>query len=484
MANEQTFRLLVESVRDYAIFLLTPDGYVATWNAGAQSIKGYAAHEIIGQHFSRFYPQETIDRGWPATELRLAKQHGRLEDEGWRVRKDGSRFWANVVITALYNDDGSLRGYAKITRDLTERLRYEDSLRASEQRLQLMIDGVSDYAIFMLDPMGRVASWNSGAQRLKGYAVHEILGHHFSQFYLPDAVEKGWPQHELKVATETGRFEDEGWRVRKDGTRFWANVVITAVYDSTRTLMGFAKVTRDLTERSMLNSMQTSEKYIDEFLAMLGHELRNPLGALSNAALIVKKVGGSELLDRASNVLQRQVRQLTRMVDDLLDVTRIRQGKFVLRTSRVELQSVLMHALDAVPMIAEKSQRLHVDLAPEMLYVMADEERLTQAFVNVLSNASKYTHNEGEIWVHLALRSNEAVVSIRDNGSGIEAQLLPRIFDLFKQGERTLHNAQGGLGIGLTLVQRILQMHSGSIEAFSYGAEQGSEFVIRLPIVI
>ncbi|HTE39952.1 MAG TPA: PAS domain S-box protein, partial [Steroidobacteraceae bacterium] len=311
---DEMFRLLVDSVRDYAIFLLTPEGRVATWNSGARLIKGYDGHEIIGSHISRFYPKELIDRDWPNTELRLAKEHGRLEDEGWRVRKDGSRFWANVVITALHGPDGQLKGYAKVTRDLTERLRHEESLRRSEQRLQLLIDSVSEHAIFMLDTEGRVAGWNSGAERLKGYTPREILGQHFSKFYLPEAVARGWPQHEIKVATETGRFEDEGWRVRKDGTRFWANVVITAVYDEGRNLVGFAKVTRDLTQRSALTSMQDSEKHMDEFIAMLGHELRNPLGALSNAATIVKKGGAPELMGRASDMLQRQVRQLARLV--------------------------------------------------------------------------------------------------------------------------------------------------------------------------
>lgn len=247
--GDERFRLMVEGVRDYAIFMLDPQGRVATWNAGAGRLKGYTADEIIGQHFSRFYPQEALDRGWPAEELRRATADGRIEDEGWRVRKDGSMFWANVVITALRDQSGGVRGFLKITRDLSERKQAEEALRQSEERFRLLVEGVKDYAIFMLDPEGRVASWNPGAERIKGYPAEEIIGQHFSKFYPQEAIDRGWPAHELKVARAEGRFEDEGWRLRKDGTPFWANVVITALYDGAGNFWGFSKVTRDLTER-------------------------------------------------------------------------------------------------------------------------------------------------------------------------------------------------------------------------------------------
>ena len=222
-------RLLVHGTTDYAIFMLDPQGRVVTWNAGAERIKQYKADEIIGQHFTKFYPQEAIDRGWPAHELKVATAEGRFEDEGWRVRKDGTQFWANVVITALRDEKGQLRGFSKVTRDLTERKQAEESLRRSEERFRLLIETVQDYAIFLLDPQGHVASWNPGAERFKGYKADEIIGQHFSKFYPQEAIDRGWPAHELKVATAEGRFEDEGWRVRKDGTQFWANVVITAL---------------------------------------------------------------------------------------------------------------------------------------------------------------------------------------------------------------------------------------------------------------
>jgi len=242
---------LLADVQDYAFLMLDAEGRVATWNPGAQRLKGYEADEILGRHFSRFYPLDDIAAGKPRRELELAAATGRLEDEGWRVRKDGSRFWANVVITAVRDRDGTLLGYGKITRDLTERWTRELELRASEERFRLMVDGVQDYAILMLDEAGNVATWNAGAQRFKGYAAEEIIGRHFSLFYPPEDVAAGKPRRQLETAAAEGRLSDEGWRVRKDGSQFWATVVITALRDETGVLRGYGKVTRDITERRL-----------------------------------------------------------------------------------------------------------------------------------------------------------------------------------------------------------------------------------------
>ncbi len=247
--SEDLFRLMVENVRDYAIFMLDVAGRVATWNVGAQRIKGYSAEEIVGQHFSRFYVPEDVQARKPERELQVAAAEGRCEDEGWRVRKDGSRFWANVVITAFRSADGALLGFAKVTRDLTGRHRAEQALRETEERFRLLVDGASDYALFMLDPAGRVVSWNAGAERITGYSPHEILGQHISRLYPPQDAQAGKPERGLQLAAVEGRWEDEGWRVRKDGSRFWANVVVTALRSTDGALLGFAKLTRDLTER-------------------------------------------------------------------------------------------------------------------------------------------------------------------------------------------------------------------------------------------
>ncbi|GAB3164424.1 PAS domain S-box protein [Amycolatopsis stemonae] len=258
-------RLLVQSVQDYAIFVLDPGGYIASWNAGAERIKGWSAEEIIGRHFSVFYPPEDVAAGKPERELEVAVEQGRLEDEGWRVRKDGTRFWANVVITALFDEQGRLQGFGKVTRDRTERRDAEQALRESEERFRLLVQNVLDYGIFMLDPGGHISSWNAGAERIKGWSAEEIIGRHFSVFYPPEDVAAGKPARELEVAIEHGRLEDEGWRVRKDGTRFWANVVITALFDEQGRLQGFGKVTRDMTER------RTAEQALRERRRLVGH---------------------------------------------------------------------------------------------------------------------------------------------------------------------------------------------------------------------
>jgi PAS domain S-box-containing protein len=263
--SAEPFRLFIESVQDYAIFILEPDGRIATWNAGAERAKGYKSSEIIGRHFSRFYQEEDVRRGKPQKLLALAEKDGRVEDEGWRVRKDGSKFWASVTITAIRDASGKLIGFGKVTRDLTAHRNAEIALHRSEERSRLFIEAVQDYAIFLLDPEGRVITWNTGAERIKGYKASEILGQHFSRFYPDEDVRGGKPAWELEAATKEGRFEDEGWRIRKDGSRFWANVIITAVKDNAGTLMGFTKVTRDVTERMVAQrSLEQAQRKLQE----------------------------------------------------------------------------------------------------------------------------------------------------------------------------------------------------------------------------
>ncbi|HEU4884388.1 MAG TPA: PAS domain S-box protein [Longimicrobium sp.] len=262
--GEVPFRLLVESVRDYAIFMLDPEGYIRSWNTGARHIKGYTAQEIIGQHFSIFYTADALERRHPWYELEVAEREGRFEEEGWRLRKDGTRFWANVVITAVRDETGTLVGFAKVTRDLTER----QSLRADHERLRLLVDSVQDYAIFLLDSDGHILTWNRGAERIKGYTPREIIGQHFSIFYTADAKARRHPEFELQVAARDGRYEEEGWRLRKDGSRFWANVVITALRNPRGDLVGFAKITRDLTARKQAEeSLRQNEERLTRIVA-------------------------------------------------------------------------------------------------------------------------------------------------------------------------------------------------------------------------
>ncbi len=247
--DDGRYRLLVDSITDYAIYMLDAEGRVASWNPGAERFKGYTAAEILGSHFSRFYTDEDRQAGVPEQALATARREGKYEKEGLRVRKGGSRFWAHVVIDSIRAPSGEVIGFAKITRDLTERRQTEETLRRSHEQFRVLVEGVTDYAIYLLDPEGRVSSWNTGARRIKNYLPEEIIGHHFSRFYTEEDKASGEPSRALDTAAREGKFEKEGWRIRKDGSRFWAHVVIDAIRNPAGELYGFAKITRDLTER-------------------------------------------------------------------------------------------------------------------------------------------------------------------------------------------------------------------------------------------
>ena len=936
--SEEHFGQLVSGLRDYAIFLLDREGHILTWNAGAERIKGYRPDEIIGQHFSRFYPAESRSSGWPEHELTVASATGRFEDEGWRIRKDGSRFWANVVLTALRDDPGEVRGFLKVTRDMTDRRQAEEKLRLSEERFRLLVEGVRDYALFMLDPQGYVATWNAGAQQAKGYTADEIIGQHFSIFYPQEAIDRHWPETELRRAAEEGRFEDEGWRVRKDGSQFWANVVITALRDDSGTLRGFAKVTRDMTDRrkaeenarrlleeevarrtaeanaaearmlrdeerrqreqlhvtlssigdavivtdqegkvtflnpvavtltgwtleeatsqpletvfkiinedsrekvenpvdkvfrencivglanhtsvvardgrevpiedsaapirndrgeiigavlvfrdvtaarrawrdhrylsaivessndaiigndlegkiiswnrgaerlygyseeeilgqslsilvppdhddelpsiihrlregeridqfettrlrkdggrvdvsltvspivdeegrvvgaskiarditamrrhqqtlrfladvsrimgqlldvdstlqkvanlavphvadwcavhiadaqgepqqvtvahadhdkvhlaeelyrsyppsaesshgmrqvmrsgrsvlvaevteEMLRTIARDEQHLeilrqlkprsyacvplktaqtvfgtmtfvfsesgrqytaedlamvedlaqragialenarlyykvreadrrkDEFLAMLSHELRNPLAPLRSGLEMLAMDPGEH--QDTLKVMQEQVELVVRLVDDLLDVSRIMQGKIDLRKSPCEVAPLIHRTVDTIrALIAAREQQLHLSIPSEPIWISADPVRVVQILENLLNNASKYTDLGGRLELDVQMEGEQVSVTVTDNGVGIDPVLLPQVFELFTQSNRSLDRAQGGLGIGLTLVQRLVEMHHGTVTAHSEGEGHGSSFTVRLPRIM
>ena len=359
----------------------------------------------------------------------------------------------------------------------------DESLRRSEELFHLIVEGVKDYAIFMLDPEGRIISWNAGAEKIKGYTAREVIGRHFSCFYTPEDIARRWPYRELEIARAQGRVEDEGWRIRKDGTRFWANIIITALYDATGRLRGFAKITRDMTERKRIEALEEADRLMNEFLAMLSHELRNPLAPIRNAVGLMRlRDVADPALHWAQDVIERQVATLSRLIDDLLDVSRITSGKISLHEGALNLADAVTGALEVSrPLIESRRQVLEVTLPPEPLQVRGDLTRLSQVVLNLLNNAAKFTPERGHIWVCIERDGDQAVLRVRDDGEGMSPALLPKIFDLFAQGDRTLDRSQGGLGIGLTIVRRLVQMHRGSVEARSQGVGRGSEFVVRLP---
>ncbi|HEX4325659.1 MAG TPA: PAS domain S-box protein [Burkholderiales bacterium] len=486
--DPKLYQLMAERMQDYAIFLLDTEGRVMSWNAGAAHIKQYSAEEIIGRHFSQFYTVADIARGWPAEELRRAMTEGRVEDEGWRIRKDGSRFWANVVITALRDEEGVLHGYSKITRDLSLRKAEEEKLRLSEERFRLLVDGVQDYAIYLLNPEGIVTSWNMGARRIKGYERGEIIGQHFSRFYSADDIAAGKPWAELAMARQHGRAEDEGWRVRKDGSRFWARVVVTALYDDDGVAQGFAKVTQDLTQRRHSEALEDSAGRITDFIAVLAHELRNPLAPIRNAVHLLKlSPSASPAQENIWRIIDRQSNQLSHIVDDLLDISRVTRGTLSIEKKPMEISSLVQRALEAArPGIDAARHTLAVDVPPQRLVVEGDEVRLTQALTNILNNAVRYTDPGGKIFLQvtqsLTERGARACISVADNGRGIAPEFLGAIFGMFVQGRDPLNRPAAGLGVGLALARSIVELHHGTIEATSSGEGQGAEFVLRLPL--
>ncbi|UXI66293.1 hybrid sensor histidine kinase/response regulator [Tahibacter amnicola] len=348
---------------------------------------------------------------------------------------------------------------------------------------RLLVGQVRDYAIFVLDTNGIVISWNAGAERIKGYKAGEIIGHHFSRFYPEEAIRSGWPQTELDSARRDGRFEDEGWRLRKDGTRFWANVIITALYREDGTLRGFAKVTRDLTERRRAERLEADARQMSEFLAMLGHELRNPLAPITSAVTLAQRsLGDGERVSWALGVIGRQAAHMTRLVDDLLDMSRISRGQVRLERRRLIFREAIERAVEAVrPDCEQRGHQLDVNIDSRVL-VRGDGVRLTQIITNLLVNASKYTPDGGRISVTLTVENEQARLSICDTGIGIAPDLLPRIFDIFTQGDRGLDRKAGGLGLGLAIAKRLVDMHGGHLAVRSAGPGCGSEFVVTLPV--
>jgi PAS domain S-box-containing protein len=482
-------------VRDYGIFMLDPDGFIVSWNEGAQRIKGYTADEIIGQHFSIFYSAADIAAGKPIRELDVATREGRFEEEGWRLRKDGTPFWANVVLTAVRDSSGEMVGFAKVTRDLTERRKQAEALRRSEERFSLMVSAVRDYGIFMLDPQGHIASWNEGAQRIKGYTAQEIIGQHFSIFYPEEDNAAGKPAWELEVAAQVGRFEDEGWRLRKDGTRFWANVVITALRSADGTLVGFGKVTRDLTDRRAAEplALETARRAAEaeatsraksEFLATLSHELRTPLNAIGGYAELLTlemqgpvTAGQKEYLER----IRRSQQHLLSVINDLLNYSRIEAGAMAYEVTPVSLEEVVEGVTAMVePQAVSKGIELRRGFRTPGVTALADRLKTEQILLNLLSNATKFTPRGGTVTVTCEASESQAIVHVTDTGVGIPPDKLEDVFEPFVQVGRTLMTPRDGTGLGLSISRELARGMGGELTAQSE-PDRGSRFSVALP---
>jgi PAS domain S-box-containing protein len=399
---------------------------------------------------------------------------------------------------------------AKVT-GLVELHEEKERARRQAEQFRLLIAGVRDYAIFMLDPEGRVATWNAGAERIKQYTAADIIGRHFSLFYPQEDKDRHWPAAILRRATAEGRFEDTGWRVRKDGSKFWANVVITALRDEAGCLRGFSKVTRDLTETKKAEdalrrlheeleqrvrdrtadlaaaneALREANRRKDEFLAMLAHELRNPLAPIRTGLQVLSlPQADRSATDKVREMMVRQIQHMGRIVDDLLDVSRIHQRKVTLRRERLDLARLVRLAVeDHEPAFDAAGVALTLNTPDGPVWVHGDQTRLTQVVGNLLHNSLKFTDAGGSVAVRVAAGPDgRATIAVRDTGLGIEPDMLGRLFEPFAQADRSLARSKGGLGLGLALVKGLTDLHGGSVLATSAGPSQGAEFVIKLPV--
>ncbi|MCU7549999.1 PAS domain S-box protein [Chitinophagaceae bacterium LB-8] len=484
LENEERYRLMVEGVKEYAIFFLNTEGYIVSWNEGAKRIKGYSTNEIIGKHFSIFYTAEDIQSKKPERALRTAIETGKYEEEGWRVRKNGSLFWVSVVITALYNELNKLIGFSKVTRDLSERKEAEEALRQSEERYRLLVEQVIDYGIFMLDEKGRIVSWNEGAKRIKGYTASEIIGKYFSIFYPEEDIISGKPANELKIARETGKYEEEGWRLKKDGSRFWANIVITAVYNNDGILIGYSKVTKDLTERKETERAlrESYEKYrllsdelklknvqlsstnneLEQFTSIVSHDLQEPIRTIKSFLQLIEMKLSNGQYEDLSIFITKSINAATRMrelIQNLLQYSQL--NKIEPLKEIINVKELVNDALQNIKASVEAS-KTQITVESEVETIKGDRVQLVQLVQNLLSNAMKFTEAENpQIRIKCSKENGHVKFAVSDNGIGIAEADLKKVFEIFRR--LNTKKDYPGTGIGLAICKKVVDRHHGRI---------------------
>ena len=492
--SEGRFRLLVENVVDYAIYMLDPNGIVINWNAGAERMKGYRAEEVIGEHFSRFYTKEDRRTGLPTKILETAAQEGHYQDEGWRIRKDGSRFWASVEVDAIRDAGGRLIGFGKVTRDVSERRVAQEALRSSERQFRLLVDGIRDYAIYMLDPSGVISSWNAGAQRIKGYSANEIIGHHFSRFYTEADRAAGAPVRTLVIAASEGRFEAEGWRVRKDGSPFWASVVVDRIQDENGKLLGFAKITRDITERRdaqlALQEAQAERVQAQKMEALghltggVAHDFNNLLMIIGGQNQVLRRLTGDvPRSQRAVEAIEMAITRGAALTRQLLSFSR----RQTLRPRSIDL-SMQIASFKAMLTGTMGGMTVSGDVPAGVWPVLADPNELELALLNLAINARDAMPGGGAIAIsaeNVTLTGTElparlagdfVAVTVADTGTGIAPDVLPKIFDPFF----TTKQVNKGTGLGLSQVHGFVHQSGGSL-AIDTRLGEGTRISLYLP---
>jgi PAS domain S-box-containing protein len=480
----QRFQLLINAVTDYAIYMLDPEGHIATWNPGARRFKGYEAEEIIGQHFSRFLTPEDRDAGFAENALKTAAAEGRYEAEGWRVRKDGSRFWASALIDPIRDDNGRLIGFAKITRDITDKKAAQDALHESERRFRMLVQGVRDYAIYMLDPQGRVTNWNSGAEAIKGYTADEIVGQHFSRFYTEEDRERGEPAFALEAALREGKFEKEAWRVRKDGTRFWAHVVIDSIHDDEGRHVGFAKITRDVTDKKQAQieleqaraALFQSQKLqaLGELTGGIAHDFNNLMTVIRGSADLLRRGGLNE--EKRAQYLDAIIQtsdRATVLTSHLLAFGR-RQA---LRPEVIDLNLRLDAFVEVVSRTLGERVEVRLDLSPSLWSAEVDSTQLETALLNAAINARDAMPEGGTLTISTRNVPEEdgdmICVALADTGEGMPQEIVDRAFEPFF----TTKAVGKGTGLGLSQIHGFAAQTGGRAEIES---APGDGTIIRI----
>ncbi len=485
--TEQRCRLMIESVEDHGIFMLDAAGRIASWNKGAEQILGYTDAEILGQPFARFFPPEAASES--EAELQKAAADGRAAVDRWHVRKNGSRFWCSGVVTALRDAHGNSQGFVTVMRDLTHEKQLETALRDAPSYTNAITNTLREPFV-VLDKELRVKTASRSFYQWFGVTQEETE----NQFIF-DLGNGQWNKPRLRevlaaVLDNSGvaadftvqhTFPGIGHRIM--------SLNASRCFDQTELiLLAFADVTAvRLAEddmRRQADELAANSQRKDEFLAMLSHELRNPLASILSAVELLQCLDADHEAEAQARVtIERQVRHLARMVDDLLEVSRGTTGRVRLDVQQVELRTIVKRSIKAIRhFLDEHRHHLSVSLPPAPLITQADPDRLQQVIVNLLHNAAKYTDAGGKIALSLERQAGQAVLRVRDNGIGIEPELLPNVFTMFLQGDVSLDRSQGGLGIGLSLVRTIVEKHGGTVEACSAGGGLGSEFVVQLPI--
>ena len=486
LTEQQRLQLLVNAIHDYAIYMLDAEGRIATWNPGAERFKGYRSDEVLGKHYELFFTAEDRESDLPRNALRVAAREGRYETEGWRVRKDGSQFWCHVVLDAIRNDEGDLIGFAKITRDITARKESERALFESEQQFRMLVRGVRDYAIYMLDPDGNITNWNLGAERIKGYAESEVVGQHFSAFYTETDRANGEPKKALETALSEGKYEREAWRVRKDGSLFWAHVLIDPIFDDSGHHIGFAKITRDATERKKAEdeldkarqALFQSQKLqaLGELTGGIAHDFNNLMTVIAGSADLLRRnrdMPEAKKLSYIDGIIQTAERATT-LTSQLLTFGRRQtvRPRVLLVGERLEAaRSLLGRTLGS-------KYEIRVDPVDPALKIEVDPAQFEAAVVNAVVNARDAMPNGGTISLSAARPPDDGRlvrISIADTGMGMPQRVKERAFDPFF----TTKEVGKGTGLGLSQIHGFAAQAGGTAEIES---EEGRGTTISIII--